>query len=124
MNLKHMDTKTKLIELTKGLTFQSETDAPMEVIEWKSGIPKENTEKPLKTLSVAELLKESTKAEKWHGKEEREQVKRFQKLQAFLVEELEGAKAYKSAGVERDIFIIGKNKEGAWLGIKSKLVET
>ncbi len=94
----------------------------MEVIEWKSGNP--NTGKALETLTVAELLKESTTVQKWHGKEEREQVKRFQKLQEFLLAELEGAKAYKSGGVKKDVFIIGKSKENTWLGIESKLVET
>ena len=34
------------------------------------------------------------------------------------------AKAYKASGVEKDISIIGKSKDGAWLGIKSKAVET
>lgn len=52
----------------------------MEVIEWKSGNP--NTGKALETLTVAELLKESTTVQKWHGKEERELVKRFHELQA------------------------------------------
>ena len=53
---------------------------PMEVIEWKSENP--NTGKALETLTVAELLKESTTVQKWHGKEERELVKRFHELQA------------------------------------------
>jgi len=120
-----MSVKEDLKKLIVGLVCQSETDAPFEVVEWKSSNPKENTSKDaVETVTVEEFLGPKAKAEKWHEEEEKAQVKRFMMLKVYIDKNLSQTAVHKIGSVEKDVFIVGKANDGIWVGIKTKVVET
>jgi hypothetical protein len=50
---------------------------------------------------------------------------KFDKLRKALQEQLSGMKVYKVGDeAERNVYIVGKTKEGKWAGLKTTVVET
>jgi hypothetical protein len=50
---------------------------------------------------------------------------KFQKLRQAIQEQLSGVKVYKVGDeAERDVYIVGKPKDGRWAGLKTTVVET
>lgn len=120
-----MSTKNDLENLVKGLVCESESEAPFTVEEWQSGDPKDNTgKKPGDTCTVEEFLGPKAKAEKWHGEEEKAQVKGFKALKAYVGKNLSETTVHKIGGIEKDVYIVGKAGDGKWVAIKTKVVET
>lgn len=120
-----MNTKNDLENLVKGLVCQSESEATFTVEEWQNRDPKANTGKKAgNTCTVEEFLGPKAKAEKWHGEEEKQQVKGFKSLKAYIDKNLSETAVYKIGGVEKDIYIVGKTGDGKWVAIKTKVVET
>jgi len=118
-------TEQKLQNLIKELTFQSETDAPFETINWKNETPSDNTHKPIaKTETVKDFFAPKTTIKKWFTETEIAQAHRFQTLEKYILNTLAWATVYKTEGTEKDVFIIGKSPEGKWIGLKTLIVET
>jgi Nuclease A inhibitor-like protein len=50
---------------------------------------------------------------------------KFDKLAKVLQEQLSGIKVYKVGDeAEREVYIVGKAKDGRWAGLKTTVVET
>lgn len=120
---------------SKGLTYESETDAPFEAFAWeKPGNKLSKQEvlrragqagaRPVRELSVDDFFQDLTEDQDWHGKEEKAAVKKYQNLVKVIREQLTDAKVFKIGGPRVAVYIVGKTKEGDWAGLKTTAVET
>ena len=114
-----------LTKASKGLLFPSESDAPLQPFLWKDG-----------AKLTAERLLELAGAEAGTGVEETtladllptvppEDKASFDQLAQVLKEQLSGIKVYKVGDeAEREVYIVGRTKDGQWAGLKTSVVET
>ena len=100
-----------LQKASKGLRYTSETDAPLQAFVWKER--KELTGAEEKTLDgFFRAVPSEDKA-------------KFQKLAQVLREQLSAVKVYKvGEEAEKEVYIVGKTKDGRWAGLKTTVVET
>jgi len=114
-------TKTDLEKLVRRVVCQ----IPLQVIEWKSADPKANTGSNAgETVSVEQFLGPKAKPEKWHGEEEKRQVRGFKALKTYIEMNLTETAVHKIGTVEKDVYIVGNAGDGKWVGVQTKVVET
>ena len=120
-----------LREATKDLLYQSESDEPFEIVDWKNvahfgseTLLKGRENVAIQVLSLVDFFKDLTEEKKWHGAEEKAEVVRYRKLLETLNIHLTDTKVFRIGKVEVDIYIIGKTKGGVWAGIKTRAIET
>jgi hypothetical protein len=114
-----------LKQASKGMLFPSESEAPLEPFAWKdSGAltherllelagAEEGTE--VEEVDLAALLRTIPPEDK----------AKFDRLAKVLQEQLSGIKAYKVGDeAEREVYLVGKTKDGRWAGLKTSVVET
>ena len=113
-----------LKQASKGLLFPSENEAPLEPFAWKDG------------ALTHERLLELAEAEEGTAVEETdlatllrtippEDKAKFDRVAKVLQEQLSGLKVYKVGDeAEREVYIVGKTKDGRWAGLKTSVVET
>jgi len=129
------DFTTQLHQATQGLSFQSETDAPVvpcSISESGATISPETVLKtgnypagtPVKSTSVQSFFKNATQMQDWFNEEEKQTAERFQALVQLLKANLTGIKVFKVGDAEQDVYIIGKAPDGTIAGVKTKVVET
>lgn len=100
-----------LQKASKGLRYTSETDAPLEPFV-RSDAPK---------LTGAE---ETTLDSFFHAVPSQDKAK-FQKLAHVIKEQMSDVKVYKlGEEAEKEVYIVGKTKDGRWAGLKTTVVET
>jgi len=124
--------KHKLEELTDGLLYLSETDAPLTyseldkkaVRQWPPAsatqflaLLGEETETPAQEITPEKFFK--TLRESNEGSED--QVKTLRKA---LTEELEDLKGYRVGEIEVEIYMLGKDHSGKVCGLQTLSVET
>jgi hypothetical protein len=124
----------RLKSLTEGLSYQSESDYPVEpyVREAGKGAPsaeefakgREGDDAAVRELNFDSFFGNYTGEQDWWGEEERAVAKKFQALVAFLKESLKEIKVYRVGDVEADVYIVGKTASGTFAGVKTKIVET
>lgn len=126
--------KNRIEKACEGLVYISETDSPIEVF-FRDDV-KEPTAKALlrKLERTDELATESSKPEdffqrltlskEWHTKEQTKTVSRFKKLQQLLEKELDDIHVIRVGKIRIETYVIGKNKTGEVMGIKTFSVET
>jgi hypothetical protein len=114
-----------LKKASRGLRMPSESDAPFQVFTW--GDQGELTPDRLRQL-----------AHEFKGTEVEEETldglfatvpselkTSFQKLRQEIEGQLSGIKVYKVGDeAERNVYIVGKAKDGTWTGLKTTVVET
>jgi hypothetical protein len=114
-----------LAKASKGLQFVSGTEADFEPFAWKNGA--ELTHERLLTLSGAEEgtpLEEMTLDDFFRAVPSEDKAK-FQKLTKALQDQLSAVKVYKlGEEAEKEVYIVGKTKDGWWAGLKTSVVET
>jgi hypothetical protein len=123
-----------LKEAVAGLTFISETDAPLEVVFW----PGDATELDKKLLAelaqvpmtekiavveIDDFFAEVTAEQDWHNEEEKAEVKRFQQLVELLKTRLQSARAYRVGETRITVYVVGK-VAGGFAGVKTVVVES
>jgi hypothetical protein len=110
---------------SKGLLFTSETDAPLEPFLWEAS-GKLTHEKLLELAGAEEGTGvEETTLAKLLQTVPPEDEEKFDQLAKALREQLTGIKVYKVGDEsERDVFIVGKEEDGQWAGLKTSVVET
>ncbi|EYF06626.1 nuclease A inhibitor family protein [Chondromyces apiculatus] len=122
----------RLGEVVTGLSFPSERDAPVEVLEFGAGEPSEEAvraklqapaDAPVETETVEALLAPLLAAPE-DGGVEPDQAARYQEAAALLRDHLEAARVYRVGKVEVDVLVLGKHADGAWLGLRTRVVET
>ena len=123
-----------LKQATKGLTYQSESDAPFKTFVWKDGgrLTKQKVLElsghkpgtPVEEVKVDDFFADLTEGQDWHGADEKKTAERYQNLLQTIKDNLSGAKVYKVGEVNVDIYIVGKTQAGDWAGVQTKAVET
>ena len=124
----------QLQKASKGLLFLSESDAPFEVVKWKTQgkltpakllqLTEHSPDESVELVSVDDFFTVATQTEDWHDEEEREIVQRFQHLVSVLKQNLSNIQVYRVGSINIDAYIIGVTPNGDWMGLSTKLVET
>jgi histidine triad (HIT) family protein len=114
-----------LQKASKGLSYTSETDAPLEPFVWDdSGAL---TKKHLLELAGAPAgtsVEEETLDDFLHAVPPEDKDK-FDKLAAVLKEQMSDIKVFKVGDeAEKQAYIVGKTSDGKWAGLKTTVVET
>jgi hypothetical protein len=100
-----------LQKASKGLRYTSETDAPLQPFV-SNDAPKVAGAEETTLDSFFRAVPSGDKA-------------KFQKLAQVLKEQLTGIKVYKvGEEAEKEVYIVGKTKDGRWAGLKTRVVET
>ena len=114
-----------LEQAAKGLSYTSETDAPLEVFHWEdSG---NLTKTKLRTLAGAKPKTRVTTdtLDNFFEAIPPEDKDKFTILAETLKHLLSGIKVYKiGSEPEKQAFIVGKTAAGNWAGLKTTVVET
>ena len=124
----------RLKSLTEDLSYQSESDYPVEPYvrgagdgalkaeEFAKG--REGDDAAVRELDFDSFFGNYTDEQDWWGEEERAVAKKFQALVKFLKENLSDIKVYRVGDVEADVYVVGKTASGDFAGVKTKIVET
>jgi histidine triad (HIT) family protein len=109
----------------KGLRMSSETDAPFEAFAWDDS----DELTPDRLLQLAGEPKgtsvEEISLDDLFATVPSEDKPKFQRLRQAIQEQLSGVKVYKVGDeAERQVYIVGKAKDGRWAGLKTTVVET
>ncbi|CAN5131316.1 nuclease A inhibitor family protein [soil metagenome] len=79
---------------------------------------------PIEERAFEEFFKRLTTVKEWHGDAELEKAKKFQVLYELLKEDLRQIKVFRVGRIRLDIFVIGLDKYGSVVGVKTQAVET
>lgn len=121
---------------TTDLLFPSESDAPLEPYCFPGPKGVEPTpaallqaehlpsDTPVETITVADLFDPFQSADENASEEDRAEAERYRELVAVLSRELTDLRVYRVGRVDIDVYILGKDATGAWLGLKTHVVET
>ena len=125
---------TQLKQASEGLLFESESDAPFEVVKWKTQgkltgakllqLTEHSPDDSVELMSVDEFFTMATQEEDWHDEEEREIVQRFQHLVSVLKQNLSQLQVYRVGSTDIDAYIVGVTPSGNWMGLSTQLIET
>ena len=123
---------SQVSDACEGLNYVSETDAPVEPFFTPAGtgltaeIAKDlpDGRRKMEETSFDEFFSKLTEHKPWHTPEQRRNADRFARLRKLLETELRDLHVYRAGRVRIDVFIVGTDKEGNVLGIKTKAVET
>ncbi len=112
--------KAELAKATTGLLYASESDYPFEIIENSTPEILQNS----KEVEFGHFFKRLTAEEDWFGDEEKAKAAQYAALEKLLKENLTDLKVFKSGETDIEIYILGKTKSGAFMGLKTRSVET
>lgn len=126
----------RLQTTTKGLTYMSESDYPVEPFIWEGEGKDDFTAKdilkvmkypsraPVKVIDLDEFFSRLTQEQDWHGPQEKKEVKQYKKLVSLLKESLTNLQVFKVGKINIDIYVVGKTADGDFAGVTTKAVET
>lgn len=128
--------KTKLEKLTHNLLWMSETDAPIQYIQYPrhriqhlstknfTKIEPSATGQNIKEVNLKDVFKSQTYTYQGMTPDEISRVKNMKKLQSLVQRSLTDVKVFRVGGVNAYLYIIGRNSSGNFEGFKSNIVET
>jgi Nuclease A inhibitor-like protein len=120
----------RLEQLSKGLLYPSESDFPYVPVGWGADEPAPAVvraalglaaDAPVEVLEVRELFAPLMDGTGGAGEEE---AARYGALVEVFVTELTSARALRVGAVDIDIYILGRDPSGTWIGLKTHAVET
>lgn len=114
-----------LRQASHGLTYVSETDAPLAPFQWHE--KGELTKDRLIDLSGTEkgVLVEQASLDSFLRAVPSEQSADFQKLADVLRQQLRGVNVYKIGdGPEKKVYVVGRTPHGTLAGVQTRVVET
>ena len=114
-----------LQKASKGLQFTSETEAGFEPFLWE-GTDKLTNQRLVELAGTEKgtAVEEDT-LDRFFRAVPAEDKAKFDKLAKALQEQLSAIKVYKVGDeAEKDVYIVGKTKDGQWAGLKTTVVET
>ncbi|HEY0547072.1 MAG TPA: nuclease A inhibitor family protein [Pyrinomonadaceae bacterium] len=124
----------QLRTLTKGLTFQSESDYPVEVFSQAANAQKtlsaqdliaaRNPKGAVSEIDFDSFFRNATQEQEGQTSEAQQTVKKFQTLVKTLKDNLSELKVYKVGETEADVYVVGKTASGNFAGVTTKVVET
>jgi hypothetical protein len=124
--------KAQISDKIKGLYFPSESEAPIEIADFEKNTDVVTSLKSLhpdKADYIAEAdlndFYEMYGVEKdWQNAIQKQFAKSFGEAINVMKENLENIKIYRIGEVRIDIYIIGKTRDGSFIGLKTSAVET
>jgi len=118
------DASLALQEAAAGLLYPSESDAPFEPFCW-TGQSFPNAEEAVKAHMEAGEPLEAVKFETFFQElAETDDAAGFERLKARLEGILSQPAVVRSGAVKVHIFLIGKDAEGNWAGLRTTSIET
>ncbi len=124
----------ELAEASAGLLFMSEDDHPFQSVCWKNQtevtpqflrrIANQSEDALVKTESLERFFAHAANEQAWHRPEDRETARKYQRLLRLFDENLENVKVYRVGERHIAAYIVGKNSEGSWVGLSTRLLET
>jgi hypothetical protein len=117
----------------QGLLFPSESDCPIEAIMFGDREPTPAVLLDVRGLSVDTPVEQTTLDSFFEGlteapddasREEHETAERFRSLATLLAENLEDVRVLRVGKVDIEVFVLGRHGSGAWMGVRTKSVET
>lgn len=123
----------ELREATRGLTYMSESDYPVEVFDWgKSeptpehlrGLGGQPADAQVETRTVEHFFRAPASEPDWKGGEELAVARRFQALRRLLEANLSDLKVFRVGTVNMPVYVAGRSASGSWLGVSTRVVET
>lgn len=124
----------KLKEASEGLLYLSEADYPFEIVQLEEpvgdlrgallSLTGKEPGTPIERVDLNHFLRNQVRVypESTPGQQARAQ--RFQRLQQVLQQELSGVEVYRIGEIDIDAFIVGRDKNGKWAGLRTRLIET
>jgi Nuclease A inhibitor-like protein len=115
-----------LKQAAAGLLLPSESDEPIEVIDWDHDAEtlKDSDVLRLAGCSPSAPMEMTDLKDIFRDAVAGADAAKFRKLIAALNETLADIRVYRIGEIEKDVVIVGKTKAGGWAGLKSKVVET
>ncbi len=126
-----------LQNLTSGLFFISESDAPWTTTVLDDTLPLEPqlhalatktidapADTPIETREWATFLANAATVQDWMSAEDRATVARYQALKKYVDEQLTETKVYRIGSVEIDVFVVGHDADCNLIALATKTVET
>lgn len=125
----------KAIEkVVEGLTFMSETDAPVTAfsgaareglseteIRRLTGVPEDV---PVEFRRFEDFFRRTVEVHEWSDDRARESAARFAALRSLLSENLGGLVCFRAGRIRIAVYVIGIDKKGNIAGIRTEAVET
>jgi len=125
---------TQLELACQDLWWFSEAEYPLETVYWQD--VKDFNEQYL--LQRQDLSRETeiairefdnffhsvTQPQPWHNEAEKQEVRQYQALKDLLAKNLVDLRVYLLGEIEIDVYVLGKTKQKAIAGIKTKIVQT
>jgi hypothetical protein len=128
------DLAERIRKACRGLIYISETDEPIELFE--GGVVEKVTMKtvleqaghpsnsPAEASDLHKFFTRLTRVEDWYPSERKADAKRFAKLKKILEEDLADTGVFKIGKIRLDVYVVGLDKDGRLIGIRTKAVET
>jgi hypothetical protein len=115
-----------------GLLLPSETDAPFapvsmqqaptaEFLREASGLPQDAR---YEVLSLEEFFRDLERCAESSSPEEQAEAERFRNLHTTFRTRLQGAQVHRVGQVQVDVWLLGQDREGHWVGLRSRVTET
>jgi purine-nucleoside phosphorylase len=129
-------TQATLEAAAEGLLYPSESDYPFTYFTWGEAqtdnlsedqvreLAGQPEDAAVETISLEKLFKPLTEIKDWYEAEDKENVKRFEELQETIQRVLHTVQVFRVGEIEIDVYIVGKDPQGNWAGLKTISVET
>jgi hypothetical protein len=124
----------ELREATRGLLFMSESDYPFEVVRWEGleavspehlrGVSGQGATAPVEERTIADFFRVAAGEPEWKDEAQRLVARRYQQLARLLEANLAEVKVYRVGAINIGVYVVGRSKEGSWLGLSTRVVET
>ncbi len=129
------ETAGSLAQLTEGLLYQSETDAPWQAFDWPDakGNPtpaevcrrgKHKARSPVAQQTVDAFFAPLVQEQDWFGEEEKAVATKYRLVLDVLKKLLQGPTVFQVGNRKVTVYVVGTPKEGGWAGLKTTAVET
>ncbi|GAB3922435.1 nuclease A inhibitor family protein [Larkinella terrae] len=136
MSHEESEPESALSELLKDLYYPSESDEPVEYVEFTIDF-----EPPLTVGHIKDLLlitpeiyveelpepdfwKPVTQEEDWYEEEEKNRTARFIELKNRVEQLFSDRQAFRVGDDEADLYLLGRKSDGCWAGLKTLVVNT
>lgn len=133
--IKNEETNTELKSALDGLTYQSESDYPLEFVCWEKPSGKAldgkfvreqlglGSDANVEEADAQSFLEGCSKVETWFGDDEKESAQGFQKLQKLLNDKAKNLKLFRAGEIEVTILVVGEDENNI-VGFKTTSIET
>jgi|SRR4051812_33842922 hypothetical protein len=127
--------QNEIRQLVGGLVYISETDAGFDVVsDGEVGdvsfeivldrFADDSTKDPKEEIGFAAFFDGLTEMREWYETSDIERAERFTSLKNVLIENLTDLHVFRVGRVQLDIYIVGRDRNGTLMGVKTKAVET